>query len=321
MARHHHPNQKLVLGPWGHADEASRRYGDRDFGPDAIIDMQREYLAWFDHWLKGIDNATTKTPLVKVFVMGSNRWLEGESYPLPQTRFVKYYLNSAGKANTSRGDGRLTPGEPSADTVIDRYTYDPGDPTPDPSSYEEPEDAAATKEKKVRSTEEKEKAAEAYHAQVTDKRSDILVYTTEPMNEPLSFVGPLSAVLYASTTARDTDWFVRLIEIDAKGKIFLLADGKIRARYRVSTKKAELLEPGRVYEYHIDLWHTGITIPKGNRLRVEVASASFPSFSRNLNTGGHNETETNFAKAEQTIYHTKQYPSHVLLPTVDLKAK
>jgi putative CocE/NonD family hydrolase len=141
------------------------------------------------------------------------------------------------------------------------------------------------------------------------------------MAKPLSFVGPLSAVLYASTSARDTDWFMRMMEVDAKGKIFLLAEGKVRARYRLTTKKAEFLEPGKVYEYHLDLWQTGITIPKGSRLRVEVASASFPSFSRNLNTGGHNETETNFVKAEQTIHHSKEYPSHLLLPVVDMEAK
>src|SRR5262249_9735511 len=159
------------------------------------------------------------------------------------------------------------------------------------------------------------------HAAVTGSRGDILVYDSGPLEKPLTFVGPLSAVLYASTSARDTDWFVRLMEVDAKGKIFPLAEGKIRARYRQTTKKAELLEPGRGYEYHLDLWHTGITIPKGNRLRVEVASASFPMFSRNLNTGGHNETETHFVKAEQTIYHSKEYPSHVLLPVVELKEK
>jgi putative CocE/NonD family hydrolase len=317
MARHHHPNQKLVLGPWGHTDEAARRIGDRDFGPGAIIDLQRAYLRWFDFWLKGVENGVTKEPLISVFVMGSDRWLHGDTYPLPQTKFEKWYLTSGGKANTTKGDGKLSPAAPAADSPADRYTYDPADPTPRPDLYEETE----TTDGKVKSTEEKKKAEEAHHAAVTEARGDILVYDSGPLEKPLTFVGPLSAVLYASTSARDTDWFVRLMEVDAKGKIFPLSEGKIRARYRQTTKKVELLELGKVYEYHLDLWHTGITIPKGNRLRVEVASASFPMFSRNLNTGGHNETETQFVKAEQTIYHSKEYPSHVLLPVVELKDK
>jgi putative CocE/NonD family hydrolase len=319
MARHHHPNQKLVLGPWGHTDQAMRRIGDHDFGPKAILDLQRSYLRWFDHWLKGIDNGIDREPLVSIFVMGSNQWLHGDTYPLSGTRFEKWYLKSGGHANTSRGDGRLT-SEPPEEPAPDQYTYDPGDPTPDPRAYEEPEEPKDKSAPKVQSSEEKKKVAEAYHDQVTQRREDILVYVTEPLQQPLSFAGPLSAVLYASTSARDTDWFMRLMEVDEKGKIFQLAEGKIRARYRQTTKKAEFLEPDKVYEYHLDLWQTGITIPKGSRLRVEVASASFPSFSRNLNTGGHNETDTNFVKAQQKIYHSKQYPSHVLLPMVEVKA-
>jgi putative CocE/NonD family hydrolase len=321
MARYHHPYQKLVLGPWGHTDEAMRRIGDHDFGPQAIIDLQRSYLRWFDHWLKGIDNGIDREPLVNIFVMGSNRWLHGESYPLPGTRFEKWYLTGAGHANTSKGDGLLSPDMPDQGAAPDTYTYDPGDPTPDPQAYEEPEEPANKSGAKPKSSEEKKKAAEAYHEKVTQARQDILVYTTAPLERPLTFAGPVSAVLYASSSARDTDWFMRLMEVDEKGKLFELVEGKIRARYRRSSRAAEFLEADKVYEYTLDLWQTGITIPKGRRLRVEVASASFPTFSRNLNTGGHNETETKYVKAVQKIYHSKQYPSHVLLPVVELKEK
>jgi putative CocE/NonD family hydrolase len=131
----------------------------------------------------------------------------------------------------------------------------------------------------------------------------------------------LSAVLYASSSAKDTDWFVRLIEVEPEDKMFVLAEGKIRARFRTSTKKPELLKPGEVYEYTIDLWQTGITIPKGHGLRVEVASASFPMFSRNLNTGGHNETETDYVPADQVIYHDAKRPSHILLPVIPAAAR
>jgi putative CocE/NonD family hydrolase len=142
------------------------------------------------------------------------------------------------------------------------------------------------------------------------------VYVSEPFADPYTFAGPVSAVLYAASSAKDTDWFVRLLTVDPKGKVFPLVEGKIRARYRKSMSRPQLLEPNKVYEFQLDLWQTGVSVPKGHRLRVEVASASFPFFSRNLNTGGHNETESQFVTAEQTIYHDAQHASHLLLPAI-----
>jgi hypothetical protein len=307
-----HPNQKLVLGPWPHTDTATRRIGDHDFGPQAIIDLQRDYLRWFDYWLKGIDNGIMKEPLVGIFTMGSNKWLHGDVYPLPETRFEKWYLASGGKANTSKGDGRLTTALQPANAPVDRYVYDPGDPTPNPD-YEE---STAEEDKQVREAEDKKKEREAHHNKVTDARNDILVYVSEPFKEPFTFAGPVSAVLYASSSARDTDWFVSLYDVDSDGKLFGLGTGKIRARFRRSTQNPELLKKGRVYEYQLDLWQTGITLEAGHRLRVEVASAWFPMFSRNLNTGGHNETETNYVSAKQTVYHSQRCPSYLLLPVI-----
>ncbi len=318
MESHKHPYQKLTLGPWGHTDTAGRLIGDRDFTQSAIIDLQRDYLRWFDHWLKGVDNGIDKEPLVSLFVMGSNKWLHGQTYPLEITRPQKLYLSSGGQANTEKGDGKLSFDAPPAGAAPDRYAYDPGDPTPDPRFYEESEE----NEKKVRSADERKKEAKEHHHQVTAERKDILVYATDPLAKPLTFAGPLSAVIYASSSARDTDWFVSLMEVDKNGEIFQLAQGKIRARFRKSLQKPELLKPNEVYEYTLDLWHTGITIPAGSRLRVEVSSAAFPLFSRNLNTGGHNETETKYVTAQQAIYHSQKYPSYILLPVIeeDLKA-
>jgi hypothetical protein len=198
----------------------------------------------------------------------------------------------------------------------DHYRYDPGDPTPDPKFYEELEEKQKEAGKEIKSSEEEAKKREAYHETLTAARRDILVYVTDPFREPYTFAGPVSAVLHAASSARDTDWFVRLIEVDDKGKLFPLAEGKIRARFRESMKAPRMLEPGKAYEYHIDLWHTGITVAVGHRLRVEIASASFPMFSRNLNTGGHNETETKYVSAEQTILHSKDNPSYILLPVI-----
>jgi putative CocE/NonD family hydrolase len=320
MARHGHPYQKLVLGPWGHTDKATRTHGGRDFGQVAIIELERDYLRWFDYWLKGIENGITSEPLVSLFVMGSNRWVHGKTYPLPGTRFEKWYLNSGGGANTSKGDGRLSPEQPAADAPADRFTYDPGDPTPDPNDYEEPEKPTDKSKRKEKSVEEQKKLEEAYHDNITRARRDILVYQSEPLAKPLTFAGPVSATLHASTSARDTDWFMRLMEVDKAGKIFQLVEGKIRARFRRSTRTPELLKGGEVVEYTLDLWQTGITIPAGHRLRVEVASASFPTFSRNLNTGGHNEKETRHVTAEQAIYHNRERPSCIVLPVIDLEA-
>jgi uncharacterized protein len=311
MHAHHARDQKLVLGPWGHSDRASRMYGDHDFGPDAMVDLPRDYLRWFDHYLKSVDNGINREPLVGIYVMGSNHWLHGNEYPLPSTQFEKWYLDGAGKANTSHGDGRLRRELP-GDEPPDHYTYDPGDPTPDPSFYEEPED----RDKQPQSSEEVEAKQKAYHEALSSTRPDVLVYVTEPFKEPYTFAGPVSAVLYASTSAKDTDWFMSLMELDQKGKIFHLAQGKIRARFRESMRTPQMLVPGQVSAYALDLWHTGITVPKNHRLRVEISSALFPTFSRNLNTGGHNETETKFVPAQQTVYHSKLYPSHILLPAI-----
>jgi putative CocE/NonD family hydrolase len=290
-----------------------RTIGERDFGPEALRDLPHEYLRWFDFWLKGTDNGIAKEPLVSIFVMGANRWLNGPTYPLPETRFEKWYLAGAGKANTSTGDGKLVRELPADGAPSDQYAYDPADPTPDPDF---PFDNDDDKDAKPKSSDELKKEAEARREKVTSARKDLLVYVTEPFKEAYTFAGPVSAVLYASSSARDTDWFVRLMEVDEKGKVFPLAEGKIRARFRRSTKAPEMLEPGKVYEYTLDLWQTGIRIPAGRRLRVEVASAAFPSFSRNLNTGGHNEKDTQYVTAEQSVYHSKEYPSHILLPMI-----
>ena len=307
-----HPGQKLILGPWGHQDTATRKIGDLDFGSQALLDLPNLYLRWFDYWLKGVENGILKEPLVKIFVMGSNKWLEGDVYPLPYTKMQKWYLGSGGKANTSKGNGILGPDAPPAGPKPDTYVYDPGDPTPNPDFYEESQED----EKRVRSVEEKRAEAEAHHEKVTSSRSDILVYQTKTLEKPLTFAGPVSAVLYASSSAKDTDWFMRLVWIKKDGKVFPLGEGKIRARFRKSMKNPEPLKPGEVYEYALDLWQTGITIPAGDAIRVEVASASFPLFSRNLNTGGHNEKETLFVKAEQTVLHDQKHPSHILLPVI-----
>jgi len=314
-----HTNQKMIVGPWGHTDTAHRSYADRDFGKDAVIDLQREYIRWFDYWLKGIQNGVTGEPLVRLFAMGSNKWHTGNTYQLETTEFKKLYLTSAGSANTGKGDGRLAWDIAAAKADSDSYVYDPADPTPDPEFY--PTKSKEELKKQVVSQEAERKKQKEYHGEIAGKRQDILVYATEPLEKPLTICGPLSAIIYASSSAKDTDWFVYLSEETKDGEVFNLARGKIRARYRNSLKAPELLKPGEIVKYELDLWHTGITIPAGNKLRVEVASALFPTFSRNQNTGGQNEMETKFVKADQKLFHTAEYPSHVLLPVIPEKTE
>jgi len=246
-----------------------------------LIDLQNDYLRWFDHWLKGADNGVIREPLVNLFVMGSNRWVRGPKYPLPETRFEKLYLT---------GEGRLSFAAPAKGQAPDHYAYDPGDPTPEP---------------------------------LGEGRKDAVVYSTAPFEKPYTIVGPVSAVLYAATSARDTDWFVHLIDVDGDGKqtrLWATSSGQLRASYRESARKPGPIKPGMIYRYAIDLWHTGITISAGHRLRVEVASAAFPVYGRNLNTGDDNEMGTRYVTAQQTIYHDAARPSYVLLPHIELSA-
>jgi putative CocE/NonD family hydrolase len=281
MAAYGRPNQKLTVGPWEHTDTAGRVTGKQDFGSAAAIDLQRDYLRWFDHWLKGTDNGIMQELLVSLFVMGSNRWLHGPAYPLPETHFEKLYLT---------GGGQLSFVPPSDSQAADRYVYDPGDPTPG----------------------DREEVS----------RKDMIVYTTAPFEKPYTIAGPLSAVIYTATSARDTDWYVHVLEVDEAGKckrLWANGSGHIRARYRNSLVKPELLEPGKIYRYAIDLWHTGVTIAPGHRLKVEISSAAFPMFDRNLNTGGNNETETRYVAADQSVYHDARHPSYILLPVIPEK--
>lgn len=323
-------NIKLVLGPWGHTDTSSSRLGDYDFGKEAAPDLQRLYVRWFDYWLKGVPNKILDEPLVQAFVMFSNKWLTGPSYPLPGTKFTALYLGSSRGANSSKGDGTLSlaapaagaagaAGGPAAARGYEEYVYDPGDPTPWPEYYSKTDEEIKREKEKAADVEESKKKAQAFHASVTDARQDILVFQSEPLSNPVSIAGPVSADIYASSDAPDADWFINLMDVNEKGEIFNLVHGALRARYRDSMAKPEPLEKGKVYPLHLDMWQTGITFQKGHRIRVEVASAMFPIFSRNLNTGGHNETETKYRRAVERIYHSPEHASRVNLPVVEVK--
>ncbi|MGD9345517.1 MAG: CocE/NonD family hydrolase [Candidatus Aminicenantes bacterium] len=293
---------KMVMGPWAHTDQSSKYLYGQDLGEAADIGLMDLYLRWFDYWLKGKDNGIIDEPLVQVFNLGPNSWLEADTYPLPGTSFVRYYISSEKGANSSNGDGKLQIQKSSSTRQYDTYTYDPGNPSPCFIDYL------------------KREALEQYKTLV-GAREDILVYETASFEQPLTIAGPISAVLYASSSAKDTDWCVTLYLVNDDGEIgpIGMTWGVLRARFRNSMSVPKFLEKDKVYEFTIDLSHTGNTFQKGERIRMEISSASFPEYSRNLNTGGHNEMETEYISAVQKIFYSEEYPSHLLLPVVKIE--
>jgi putative CocE/NonD family hydrolase len=290
--------QRLLIGPWPHGLNRSRKLGDIDFGPDAVIDINGVYLKWFDCQLKqtGCDRLASEAP-VRIFIMGDNRWRDEREWPLARAKVTPYYLHSEGHANTAAGDGRLSTTPPASEPQ-DHYKYDPNDATPFvliPGALQ-------------LGTTEDQRAVEA--------RSDVLVFTTEPMQEDLEVTGPVRVTLFAASSAPDTDWTGKLVDVHPDGYSQRLLDGIIRARFRESFEHPSFLKAGKVYEYKIDLWSTSNVFKKGHRIRLEIASAAFPKFSRNLNNGEKNEASTSIRVADQTIYHDSEHQSHVLLHVI-----
>ena len=304
--------QKVVVGPWVHTDRPEPKYGVLDFGVDSVIDLYALYLRWMDRWLKGIENGVENEPPLKLFVMGRNEWRTAEKWPLPDTRWTPYYLRSGGRANSLFGDGRLSTQKGDAEEPPDTYTYHPEDPVPtlgmDPNGEVVPLD----------------------HRPV-EWRDDVLVYSSEELSEDLEVTGPVQALVYASSSATDTDWTVKLLDVFPDGKAVNLWDGILRARYRepraVRTgvpapgqfAHPKLMEPGQVYEFFIEVGVISNVFLKGHRIRIEVSSSNFPRFDRNLNNGGKLGIDPQIVVAHQTVYHSRQYPSHLLLPVYPLR--
>ncbi|ADV14789.1 putative hydrolase, CocE/NonD family [Mesorhizobium australicum WSM2073] len=300
-------NQYVIISPTGHCEsEQAPPYivGQRDVG-DNRLDWWSIYLRWFNHWLRdgqgGFD-----MPHVQYFLIGANQWKSSDSWPLPGTRFVPYYLSSGGHANTSKGDGRLSTA--AASGPPDRYHYDPADPVISPEPFRVPPGPGCPAEL--------ESASVSVDQRQTDLRDDRLVFTTEPLRSGIEVTGPLRAVLYVSSSAVDTDFVVQLSDVYPDGRVYNLRTGIARARYREGYKPSKLMIPGQIYPIEVNLHATGNYFAPGHRIRVQVSSSSFPHFGRNLNTGGNNLTETRWVVAENTIYHDRDHPSQIILPIV-----
>jgi putative CocE/NonD family hydrolase len=285
----------LHIGPWIHSGEMMNIVGQLDFGMvsnGALEDITGRHIRWFDRWLKGKQNALENDKPVRIFVMGSNVWRNESEWPLARTKYQKFYLHSDGQANTSNGNGALAATLPENE-LPDNFLYDPRNPAPS-----------------------NEMGMGAYDQREVEKRPDVLVYSTPVLEKDIEVTGPLKLVLYASTTAVDTDFTGKLVDVWPDGAAYNVAEGIVRARFRRSADEPELLHPGEVYEYEIDLGATSIAFKGGHRIRLEVSSSYFPKWGRNLNNGENPGMRAEPKIAAQTIYHDSLRPSHIVLPVI-----
>ena len=296
--------QKLLIGPWQHSARGTSLVGSHYFGlasDSRSIDLDGIHFRWFDYWLKGIDDGIRDEPPVKIFVMGDNVWRDEQEWPLARAQSVKYYFHSEGKANSLNGNGTLTP-QPSEEEPPDVYLYNPSDPVPTRGG-------PLCCNPYVMSS-------GAFDQREIEVREDVLVYSTPPLEREMEVTGPVTVSLWAITSATDTDFTAKLVDVCEHGCARNLTDGIIRARYRDSSEAPSLVEPDRVYPYEIDLRANSNVFKQGHRIRVEVSSSNFPRFDRNPNTGELVSADTGFKPALQTILHNARYPSHITLPIV-----
>lgn len=298
---------RIMVGPWAHAG-FSHMVGERNFGLaasglslDLRTDLTSLQIRWFDRWLKDARNGVDEEPPVKLFVMGDNVWRDETDWPLSRAQYVPIFLHSGGRANAVHGDGTLSPDAPGEERP-DHFVYDPSNPVPScggnhllPANHPRgPLDQRAVEE-----------------------RPDVLVYTSRMLDADLEVTGPVVAKLHAATSAKDTDFTAKLVDVLPDGRALNICDGIIRASHRGGSAAAPcLLEPGRAYEYTIDLWATSNVFKRGHRLRLEISSSNFPRFDRNPNTGEPAAEATRLTPAFQSVFHDVQRASHVLLPIV-----
>jgi putative CocE/NonD family hydrolase len=292
--------QRLMMGPWAHAATSPEgKIGDVTFGKQAVLDMNDTIVNWYDFVMKGSQNEFATNAPVRIFVMGDNVWRAEKEFPLARTSYTKYYLHAGKGAKSVSGDGVISTAAPKTEQP-DTYEYDPASPVrtiggrlccgglpPGP-----------------------------FDQRPNESRTDVLVYSTPPLERDLEVTGFITAELYAATSAADTDFTAMIVDVDPTGYARYLGDGIIRARYRNSTERAEPIEPGKIYKYTIDLWATSNVFKAGHRIRAYISSSNFPRFNRNLNTGEKTLGGTRMMKAQQTIYHDAEHPSAVVLPMI-----
>lgn len=296
-------NQFVIISPTTHCRSelvtAPTIVGARDLG-DARKDFWTIYLRWYAHWLKGEENGVTDMPHVQYYIMGKNEWRSADAWPVPGTQFRKYYLHSAGAANSRYGNGSLSTNAPNDREPPDAYEYDPATPVPTGTGPGLPEGF--------------------FDQRTVEMRHDVLVYSTEPLAAGIEVTGPVTVRIYASSSARDTDFAAKLVDVYPDGRAFNVQDGILRARYREGFDKKVWMKPGELYPIDIVLDATSNFFDVGHRIRLEVTSSNFPRFDRNLNTGGDNFDESTFKIAHNVVHHSREAASYISLPVVPTNA-
>lgn len=292
--------QRLLVTIGGHAG-SGRKIGDVDFGPSADFSENDVILSWYDHLFKNATNEFASAQPVRIFVMGANQWRNEDAWPLGRVRQERYFLHSRGKANSGTGDGTLSSASPRTESP-DHYLYDPTNPAPTAGG------PLCCDSQHLQPGPRDQRPVEA--------RMDVLVYSTPVLSQDLEVTGPVTVELFASSSASDTDFTAKLVDVWPNGFAQNLTEGIIRARYRDSQEKSTLLNPGQTYKLALDLWATSNVFGKGHQLRLEISSSNFPRFDRNLNTGENAAYARKSVPATNTIYHDTEHPSSLVLPVV-----
>jgi hypothetical protein len=304
-------NQFLIMSASLHCEfEKMTRdsvIGDRPVG-DAQLNYRAIYLSWFDHWLRGAENLITRMPHVSSFVLGKGKWTSSPSWPLRGTRPVKWFLSSAGQgANSRNGDGALSlQSHGAGGRQEDRYVYDPLFPSPSVGGgvcCVGPETRPGGIDQRT-----------------VELRNDVLVYSSAPLAQPVEVAGSVRAELFVSSSAKDTDFIAKLVDVYPDGTAYILQEGVLRARWRKGFERPAWLSPGEVVPMTVEIEATHNYFPAGHRIRLDISSSSFPMWERNLNTGGPNYSESQPVVATNAIHHSARYRSVLVLPTIDAGA-
>ena len=286
-------HSRLIVGPSSHASEVT--FPDGTKSENFRLQSLALSLPWFDE-NSGMDpHATPGTSPVRIFVMGKNEWRNEQEWPLSRTKYTPYFLDSEGNANTVTGNGTLCTSTPSSNAQADSFTYDPRNPVPTAGGSMIGPGAGVVRQNEV------------------ETRQDVLVYSTPPLNQDVEVTGPISLILYVSTSAPSTDFTAKLVDVHQDGSAFNISEGILRRSYQKAQSSSS---SGETHEVHLELWPTSMVFLKGHRIRLEVSSSNFPRFDRNPNTGNSIATEANPVSAVQTLKHGAEYPSRLVLPII-----
>ena len=303
-------NQYLVIAPTDHCKHEMAckctMVGERAMG-DARFDFHDLYFRWFERWLKGREDALERVPKVQYFVMGRNEWRASDCWPPMGAELRSLYLHSEGRANSRRGDGCLSFSAPEGPQPSDSFVYDPGDPVP---SHGGP--VCTTGDAGMEGS---------FDQQRIEERGDILVYSTPPLEEGIEISGPIRVILWVSSSAVDTDFTAKLVDVRPSGKAFNIQEGILRARYREGFDREVRMIPGEIYRIEIDLQATSNWFAPGHRIRLDVSGSNFPRHDRNMNTGGKNYDETDYITATNVIHHDREHPSRIMVYVLEEAAK